>query len=58
MSGPQILVGMEAQWAPAPAQPFSGANEKTFLHKIGVDQWEGVDEKQQYMTKERGHEAK
>ena len=49
---------MEAQWAPAPAQPFSEANEKTFLHKIGVDQREGVDEKQQYMTKERGHEAK
>ena len=49
---------MVAGWAPAPPQPFSGAKEKFVTHKIGVDEWEGVDEKQQHMTKERKHAAK
>ena len=39
-------------------QPFPGAKEKNFLHKIGVDERQGVDQKQQHLTKERGHAAK
>ena len=42
----------------APRQPFSGTKEKFFVHKIGVDEWEGVDEKQQHMTKEKAYAAK
>ena len=51
-------MGMRAGWAPAPPQSFSGAKEKFFLPKFGVDEREGVDEKQQHITKERGHASK
>ena len=37
---------------------FSGAKEKIFIHKIRVEEREGVDKKQQKMTKKRGRAAK
>ena len=38
--------------------PFSGAKVDFFLNKIRVGKMEGVNEKQQQMTKGRGHAAK
>ena len=40
------------------ATPFSGGKEKVFIHEIRVEEKEGVDKKQQKMTKKRGRAVK